>query len=452
MSPNVFSIATTSVAPSPWSAVPFALLLAAIAFLPLIAPGWWESHRNKAGVVLALAVPFAIWLVLDQGHLGVHRLLHALLDYGSFIALIGSLFFIAGGIHVRGSLSGTPLSNTAFLAVGAVLANLIGTTGASIVLIRPLLRANEDRVRKTHIVVFFIFVVSNCGGLLTPLGDPPLFLGFLEGVPFDWTLRLWLPWLLVVGVLLVVFNFVDQWMLEREERDTPGSLLDDVLEHEPLRIEGLHNLTFLGAVILVMVARGQGWGAADGAWAFGVQEGAMVGLAVAATATTRAEIRHANRFAAGPIVEVAILFLGIFVTMIAPLLLLNAHGAGLGLERPWHYFWATGLLSSFLDNAPTYLAFAASASGRFGVGVDEPRYLAELLAHGPEAAGLLAAISCGAVMMGAVTYIGNGPNFMVKAIAEESGVRMPSFFGYMAWSFAVLMPVFVLVSVLLFRG
>lgn len=435
-----------------WSVAPFALLLAAIALLPLAAHHWWESNRNKGLVAALLGVPFIAWLLATQGAAGGHALTEAALDYLSFIALLGALFVISGGIHVRGSLAGTPLSNSAFLAIGAVLANLIGTTGASMILIRPLLRANEERCRKAHIVVFFIFVVSNCGGLLTPLGDPPLFLGFLKGVPFEWTLRLWKEWLLVNGLLILLFNFLDQHLLAREEGEKRGeALLEELLEHRPLRIEGSLNFVFLAGVVLTILGKGQAWGTAPAPWPFGVQEGLMAALAVASYLTTRRTTHEANRFGFSPIVEVAVLFAGIFATMTAPLQILNARGGELGLTAPWHYFWATGLLSSFLDNAPTYLTFAAAAAGQLGVAATGPGYLAELLAKGPEAAALLAAISCGAVMMGANTYIGNGPNFMVKAIAEENGVRMPSFFGYMAWSVGILVPVLAVVTLVFFR-
>jgi len=434
------------------SVVPFALMLSSIALMPLIAHHWWESNRNKAIVAGGLAIPFGVWLVLTYGAEAAHEINHSLIDYLSFIALLGSLFVVSGGIHLRGSLAGTPLSNSILLGIGAVLANLIGTTGASVVLIRPLLRANEERHRKVHVVIFFIFVVSNCGGLLTPLGDPPLFLGFLKGVPFDWTLRLWREWLIANGVLILLFNFVDQYYLNKEEAETPEEdLLEEVLEHEPLRIDGKHNFLFLLCIVLVIIGRGQQWGTAPETWPFGIQEGLMIAIAFAAFVTTRREIRQANRFTFGPIIEVAALFSGIFVTMVAPLLVLNARGASLGLTAPWHYFWATGTLSSFLDNAPTYLTFAAAAAGQSGVSVAGPSYLATMLAQGAGPEALLAAISCGAVFMGSMTYIGNGPNFMVKAIAEEHGIKMPSFFGYMAWSGGILLPIFVVMTLLFFR-
>jgi Na+/H+ antiporter NhaD/arsenite permease-like protein len=401
-------------------------------------------------VAAFFAVPVALYLVAVHGAAGVHELLEKGKEYASFILLLGALFVITGGIRLRGSLSGTPLLNTALLAIGAVLANAIGTTGASVLLIRPLLRANAPRVHKTHIVVFFIFIVSNCGGMLTPLGDPPLFLGFLKGVPFEWTFRLWKGWLLVNGLLLVVFNLWDQIVFAREERERPGSQLEEVQQHEPLRIDGRRNFLYLAAGVATIVAAGNGWGADGGSWPFGVQEGLLLGIALAAYFTTPEAYRAANAFAFGPIIEVALLFAGIFVTMAPALLLLNANAAHFGLEHPWQFFWATGALSSFLDNAPTYLTFAATACGLEGIPL-EGAYLGELIARGREAELILAAISSGAVMMGAMSYIGNGPNFMVKAIAEAGGVPMPSFFGYMAYSCGILLPVFVLVTLVFFR-
>jgi Na+/H+ antiporter NhaD/arsenite permease-like protein len=350
---------------------------------------------------------------------------------------------------VRGSLSGTPLLNTALIGLGGALASVIGTTGASVLLIRPLLRANAPRERKAHIVVFFIFVVSNCGGLLTPLGDPPLFLGFLKGVPFLWTAALWKEWLLVNGLLLVIANLWDQAVLTREERERPGSQLEAVLEHEPFRIEGRRNFLFLAGIVAVIFASGSGLGNAGAPWPWGVQEALMAGVGIAAFVATPPALRQANAFTWAPIVEVAVLFAGIFVTMAPALLLLNANAASFGIREPWQFFWATGGLSSFLDNAPTYLTFAATACGLEGIAL-EGRYLAEYLARSRETAEILAAISCGAVFMGANTYIGNGPNFMVKAIAEENGVAMPSFFGYMAYSGAILLPVFAGVTFVFF--
>lgn len=432
--------------------LPFAALLLSIAAFPLFAPHWWEHNRHKGIVVAVLSLPLAAYLVGVWGAEGVHQLLEKTREYISFLLLLGSLFVISGGIYVQGSLSGTPLLNTAVLGLGAVIANAVGTTGASMLLIRPLLRANESRQRVAHLVIFFIFVVSNCGGLLTPLGDPPLFLGFLSGVPFGWTFRLWPQWLMINGALLLIFHIWDQVVLDREELARPGSQLEQLMHHQPLRIRGLHNFIFLGGIVATVFFAGQGIGYGGRAWPFGIQEGVMALLTAASYFTTPREIHAGNRFSFTPIIEVAVLFAGIFVTMIPALLILNVHGPSLGLQRPAEFFWATGILSSFLDNAPTYLTFAATACGIKGVAL-EGRYLADFLAlpAASQSHELLEAISCGAVMMGANTYIGNGPNFMVKAIAEESNVRMPGFFGYMLYSMLILVPLFGVVTLLFFR-
>jgi Na+/H+ antiporter NhaD/arsenite permease-like protein len=428
-----------------WSIAPFALILLSIALLPLVAHHWWESNRNRAIVSFGLAIPFVLWLWSSFPAAAPGALGHAAMEYVSFLSLLGALYIISGGIYLKGSLNGTPLSNTGMLAIGAVLANLIGTTGASMVLIRPFLRANKSRQRRAHQVVFFIFIVSNCGGLLTPFADPPLYLGFLKGVPFEWTLQLWKEWLLVNAALLVMFNFLDGYMIDKEEKERPGSQLEEAMKHEPLGIEGKHNIVLLAGVVFAILGSAQGWFNGGAPWSFGVAEACMASLAVLGLAMTKPAIRAANAFTYGPILEVAILFGGIFATMIAPMQILNARGAELGIAHPAQYFWATGILSSFLDNAPTYLTFAAVACGQAGIALDG-QYLAKFLELGGENITTLMAISCGAVMMGANTYIGNGPNFMVKAIAEENGVKMPSFFGYMAWSLAVLVPLFAVVT------
>ena len=436
-----------------WTILPFAGLLLAIAILPLIFGHWWEHNRNKGFVAGLLALIVAVYLLVVWGHAGLEALEHQATEYISFILLLGSLFIITGGIAVTGSMNGTPLANTGLMAIGAIMANFIGTTGASVLLIRPLLRANQSRVGKVHIVVFFIFIVSNCGGLLTPLGDPPLFMGFTSGVPFEWTLlHLWPHWLAVNIMLLAIFHLWDEIVFLREERARPGSQLEEVMVHAPLRVHGLWNILFLTGIVAAVYFKGLL------NWPWGVQESIMALCTLAAWFTTARTNREANKFTFGPIIEVAVLFAGIFVTMAPALQILNAWGRGereifglaFGMDQPWQYFWATGLLSSFLDNAPTYMTLAATAAGQKGIAA-EGQYLAEFL-NQPEAAKLLAAISCGAVFMGANTYIGNGPNFMVKAIAEENGVKMPSFFGYMAYSAMILIPLFIAVTVLFFRS
>jgi Na+/H+ antiporter NhaD/arsenite permease-like protein len=416
-----------------WSVAPFGLMLLSIAVLPLVANHFWEHNRNKGILSVVLGVPIVAWFLrLDPVVLG-----HTAHEYVAFIILLGALFVIAGGIVVRGTLAGTPGLNTGLLAIGAAIASLVGTTGASMLLIRPLLRANSVRKRVAHVVVFFIFVVSNAGGLLTPLGDPPLFLGFLRGVPFLWTLRLWSEWLLVNGALLAIFYVVDSTIFRKEDVETPGDLDEVAVAHKvPLHIAGKVNFLLLAGVVGVLLVSG------SYALPMGVQEGGMLAMAALSWLLTPRELRKENGFTWGPIVEVAVVFAGIFATMIPALRMLNARGAELGLSEPWQFFWATGILSSFLDNAPTYLTFASAASGIVGT---DAANLGQLLAtaRGPE---LLVAISLGAVFMGANTYIGNGPNFMVKAIAEQSGVRMPGFFGYMAYSGAILLPLFGLVT------
>ncbi len=433
-----------------WSVFPFLGLLGCIALLPLFASHWWEHNRNKAIIALGLSLPVVGVLWGMFGSRGAHALHESLHEYLSFVCLLGALYIISGGVYVKGSLSGTPLVNTGVMAFGAVIANLVGTTGASVLLIRPLLRANASRTRKAHIVVFFIFIVSNCGGLLTPLGDPPLFLGFLKGVPFLQTLSLWKQWAFVNTLLLVIFNIWDQKVFNKEELERPGSQLEEVQKHEPLRVLGLHNLGLLAGVVAVVFCAGQRIGFGGEEWPQYVPQGLTAGLAIASYFLTSKAIQESNKFTFGPILEVAILFIGIFVTMTPALQILNARGGELGVREPWQFFWVSGALSSVLDNAPTYIAFAATACGIHDVPV-EGSYLAEFL---KQEIGwkLLAAISCGSVFMGANTYIGNGPNFMVKAIAEENGVKMPSFFGYMLYSGGILIPIFVLVSLLFFRG
>jgi len=448
---------------NPVSVLPFALLLLCIAIFPLVNPHWWEHNSNKAIVVAALSIPLAAYLVFAFGTAGVHEILEKVHEYVSFMILLAALYVISGGIYIKGSLNGTPLANTMLLLIGALLASFIGTTGASVLLIRPLLRANRTRKRVAHIVVFFIFIVSNCGGLLTPLGDPPLFMGFLKGVPFEWTLvHLWPQWLMVNIILLVVFNVWDQIVFAKEEKERAGSQLEEVMKHEPIGMEGGLNLLFLLGVVAIIYSSGNFGFLGQKPWPIGVAEGMMAGLAICAYLTTSNQNRLNNRFTFGPIIEVAVLFIGIFITMAPALQILNAWGRPVGgrelfdmklsMHENWQYFWVTGVLSSFLDNAPTYMTMAATACGTNGVEVMGATYLKVFLDQGGDKAiRLLAAISCGAVFMGANTYIGNGPNFMVKAIAEENNVRMPSFFGYMAYSCAVLVPIFILMTFVFFR-
>jgi Na+/H+ antiporter NhaD/arsenite permease-like protein len=397
-------------------------MLLAIAVCPLWVPHWWEPNRNKFIVAAALGLP--VLAVYGVNHPAV--LLHTAEDYVSFIVLLAGLFVVSGGILLRGDLVATPITNTGFLALGGIMASFVGTTGASMLLVRPLLQTNSERTRVRHTVVFFIFIVSNVGGMLTPLGDPPLFLGYLAGVPFTWTFRLWPQWGLMLVVLLAVFFVYDSVQFAREPL---AAIRRDRSRIEPLRLRGGLNVAWLVAVVLAVAFLHAPW-----------RELAIVALAAVSLALTPRRIRHDNGFSAGPMIEVAVLFAGIFLTMIPALELLRLRGGELGVRVPWHFFWASGALSSFLDNAPTYLTFLALGQGL--------QLRAEVAGVPAE---ILAALSVGSVAMGANTYIGNAPNFMVKAIAEEAGVKMPSFFGYMVYSATFLLPLFVVVTLVFFR-
>ncbi len=326
------------------SVVPFVALLVAIAILPSLAEGWWEPNANKAKVAALFAVPLAGFLVLHFGRAGLEALAEQTVEYISLMTLLGSLFVVCGGILVEGSPPGTPLVNTAILALGAVLANVIGTTGASMVLIRPLIRANGHRRRVAHVPIFLIFIVANCGGLLTPLGDPPLFLGYLAGVPFGWTLRLLPAWALVNGALLAIFLVWDRATLSREERERLDKRPTQVLPREPLRVLGLQNVAFLLAIVATVFAAGRGLGNGGNRWPFGVQEALIAGLAAASLGLTSPELRQKNRFTFGPIIEVAVLFAGIFITMTPALLLLNAQWRSARTARAVAVFLGFGLV------------------------------------------------------------------------------------------------------------
>jgi Na+/H+ antiporter NhaD/arsenite permease-like protein len=438
-----------------WSVIPFVLTLLSLAVLPVAAGAFWHKHYPK--VIGAIAVAFTVpFLVAYRGE-AVHDLVHiALADYLPFLALIFGLYTASGGLVLEGDLRGAPAVNTALLAFGTAIASVIGTTGASMLLIRPLLRANAHRARRGHLVVFFIFLVSNIGGCLTPLGDPPLFLGFLAGVPFGWTLRLAPQLLLLAGVLLPTFFFVDRWFLAREQ----PAPLSPPAERRLLRLEGKLNLLFLAGIVGAVLL--------SGVWRAGTvpvmgaslplaglaRDGLIILCGVGSLWATPTRHREANAFSWEPVREVAILFAGIFAT-ITPLLAILAAGSEgplaplfHPLDAPWQYFWTTGLLSSFLDNAPTYLTILNAQIERFGTGGSE---LAAAAALARDHAPHLVALSAGAVFMGASTYIGNAPNFMVKAIAEEAGVAMPSFFGYIVrWSLPILVPTFLLLTVVFY--
>ena len=403
--------------------LPFLALLIAIATGPLFFSHWWLRHYPKLAIGLG-AVTIAYYIF------GLHaapRVLHTAQEYVSFITLIGSLFVVSGGIHIHVKDESTPLANTLFLLFGAVIANLIGTTGASMILIRPWLRMNKSRVDAHHIV-FFIFIVSNVGGGLTPIGDPPLFLGFLKGVPFMWVLKnCWPMWLCAIGVLLAIFYAMDQRSFVRG----PIAVLEvKKRSEEKWKVDGLINLVFL-AVILASVFIDK---------PLFLREAIMITAAVASYFVTSKTIHAANEFNFHPIREVAILFIGIFATMLPALDWLGSNAKTFGKLEPTFFYWGSGFLSSVLDNAPTYLSFFEAAKGMYGTSIST----AELLDN-PQFASQLVAISIGAVFFGANTYIGNGPNFMVKSIAEHQKVRVPTFLGYLKYTFLILMPVWTLI-------
>ncbi len=433
---------------------PFILLLLCIAIVPFISSDWWGRHYSSVSYGLGLIGILYYFLILHNGT----RMMHTALDYFSFICLIGSLFVVSGGLHIGIKGRSTPIANVLLLAIGAVVANLFGTTGASMLLIRPFIRVNRYRITGYQIV-FFIFIVSNIGGLLTPIGDPPLFLGYLKGVPFFWVIaRTWHIWVLVSTLVLAVFYVIDR----HHYKKIPLPLEHEIeKEGEHARIQGLHNCIFLFLILgSVFLDRP-------------IREIIMIGAAVASYLTTKNEVHQQNDFNFIPIKEVAILFAGIFATMVPVLDWLELNACNLGIVGPGPFYWGSGILSSFLDNAPTYLNFLSAACGLHNLNVDNLQHIKALLGLLPpeqvsQLKGLIGspvciindeswryvqAISAGAVMFGANTYIGNGPNFMVKSIAEQAHVRMPSFFGYMIkYSIPVLVPIFVIVWYIFFRG
>ena len=437
-----------------WSCIPFAGMLLSIAIIPLIRPEWWE--KKKPWVVLFWSLLFLIPFAVAYG-LGTasERFLESIIgDYLTFIVLLFGLFCVTGNISLEGDIKGTPLTNTILLLLSALLSSWIGTTGASMLMIRPIIRANKYRPHKTQIAVFFIFLVSNIGGCLTPIGDPPLLMGFMRGVPFFWSLSLLPVMLMNFGILLIAFFIIDTIFYNKDKK--LGMSYNIAKEDKkPIRLRGAHNIIFLVMIVVAVILSG----ILPTMPAFQNAEGEVIGLhilgevsltvpaiieiviiliaAALSLITTKKEVREANHFSWDAIQEVAVLFVGIFVTMIPALLILKAKGGELGLTEPWQMFWATGALSSFLDNTPTYLVFMTTA-GSLGASTGVSTIVGTISQQ------MLMAISCGAVFMGANTYIGNAPNLMVKSIAEENGMKMPSFFGYMGWSLSCLIPVFII--------
>jgi len=442
-----------------WMCIPFAALLLSIAVFPIVKPHWWEHHQPIVVILCSVAflIPFALSFGMGAA---VETVLECIVnDYLTFIVLLFGLFCVAGNITLEGDLAGSPRVNVVLLLFGTLLASFVGTTGASMLMVRPMIKMNAWRRRKRHIMVFFIFLVSNLGGSLTPIGDPPLLMGFTRGVPFFWSLRLFPIMAFNAAILLAVFFVLDK---RAYRRDIIAGCKPDISKPgTTIKITGLHNLIFLVMIVAAVILSG----VLPSLPMFQTADGGVLGIhiyghvtltvpaiieiviillaAVLSFKTTPATVRQANHFTWGAIEEVAVLFIGIFITMQPALMILKEFGGQLGLETPFQMFWVTGALSSFLDNTPTYLVFLTTAcSMGFAQGVTT--------SLGVIPVEMLTAISCGAVFMGANSYIGNAPNFMVKAISDENGVNMPSFFGYLLWSLAFLVPVFLLDSLLFF--
>lgn len=432
-----------------WILLPFVAMLLCIAIAPLVAEEKWEKNLNKFAVSMVLGSVVAIWMVANNNAENefTHKLVHQMVfDYVPFILLLTALFVVTGGIHVKGDIQATPKVNTLILAIGFVLASLMGTTGAAMLLIRPLLATNSQRKYTTHTVLFFIALVANTGGLLTPLGDPPLFLLYLRGAEFTWFLSLLLIWAFVGISLLAIYYLLDTYYYTK--REALEHLMHDAREQEPIRIDGNINFLWLAGVVASVMFINSGYIPAMGEehapiYIKLLREIVLVAIIFLSLYTTKKQVRKANHYSWAPIIEVAVLFVGIFATMTPALIYLNANAADLGLTKPWQFYYSAGTLSSFLDNAPTAVAFHSVATGLpMAEGVPMVAGVQEVL---------LKAIATASVFFGAMTYIGNGPNFMVKAIAEESGLRMPSFFGYMfKFSLVVLLPLYIIVQLIFF--
>ena len=431
-----------------WASIPFVIMLLMIAIGPLVMEHWWENNRNKLIVSCVLGIPTAVYLIM-QGL--THNLEHQIFgDYIPFIVLLTALFVITGGIHLSGDIQAKPIINTLFLGIGYVLASFTGTTGAAMLLIRPVIETNSQRKYKTHTILFFIAAVANCGGLLSPLGDPPLLLLYLRGAEFTWFMGMAPEWLVAGALLLLIYFFVDTYYYRKEDK---SALELDRTNIKPLRLSGLVNLIYLAGVVFAVafinpkmipdMVDNPETGYMAPIWLKFLREIVLVSLILMSLYTTKKKVREANKFTWAPIIEVAVLFLGIFVTMTPTLLYLSEHANSFGLDKPYQFFYITGLLSSFLDNAPTAVAFHSVASQLAPIA-------GETIVAGVSEI-LLRAIAIGAVFFGSMTYIGNGPNFMVKAIAEENGIKMPSFFGYiLKFSLVVLLPIYIIVQLIFF--
>jgi len=425
-----------------WCSIPFVIMLLAIATGPLIAKKWWGENKNKLLVSLFLGIPVIVYMLVN----GLSESLVDTIayDYVPFMVLLGSLFVITGGIHLSGDIKASPLNNTLFLGVGYILASIMGTTGAAMLLIRPVITTNQERKYTTHTILFFIAAVANCGGLLTPLGDPPLFMLYLRGAEFTWFLNLFPEWIFTGTLLLLIYYFVDRYYYKKEDW---VDIAEDYIHVEPIRVSGNINFLFLIGVVISVAFINKGnipmMGEEHASiWLKYLREIVLVILTGMSLYYTKSEVRKNNKFTWEPIIEVAYLFLGIFVTMAPTLIWLAKNAASFGVTEPWQFLYASGTLSSFLDNTPTAVAFYDLAHG-LPVALSGTTMVAGV----PEI--LLKAICVGAVFFGSMTYIGNGPNFMVKSIAEESGIKMPSFFAYM-WRFSliVLLPIYILVQLI----
>lgn len=417
--------------------LPFVLMLASIAVFPLFWNHFWEKNRNKLIIALILSVPIIIYMFATGLE---EKLLETIVfDYLPFIILLGSLFTITGGIYLSGDIEASPTINTLFLAIGAVLASFMGTTGAAMLLIRPMIQTNKERTFKVHTILFFIGIIANCGGLLTPLGDPPLFMMYLRGAPFTWFFSLFKEWLFANGLLLVIYFIVDSYYYKKEPE---SAKIRDAQNIRPIKLQGKLNFIWLLGVVLSVAFLNEHYFEFIGRNEYFkfIREGAIVAMGALSLLFTTKLTRESNNFTWEPIKEVGYLFLGIFITMVPCLLFLESSAKTLGVENPNQFYYYTGLLSSFLDNTPTAVTFHSLA---LGLGIQT----GSLVAGIPEA--LLRAISIGAVMFGSMTYIGNGPNFMVKAVAEENNIKMPGFFTYIfKFSLIVLLPVFIIVELL----